>query len=62
MNGKIKWFDSKKGFGFITYDGGKEIFVHISAFQDQVPQENEAVQFDMGEGRKGPCAINAIIG
>ena len=61
MQGKIKWFDSKKGFGFITYDEGKEIFVHISEFNGQTPQENDAVQFEIGEGRKGPCGINATI-
>ena len=62
MQGKIKWFDSKKGFGFITYDEGKEIFVHISEFNGQVPKENDIVQFEIGSGRKGPCAITVLIG
>ncbi|MEE9581083.1 MAG: cold shock domain-containing protein [Nitrosomonadaceae bacterium] len=61
MQGKMKWFDSKKGFGFITYDESKEIFVHISEFKGQVPQEGDNVQFEIGDGRQGPCAVNVLI-
>ena len=61
MQGKIKWFDTNKGFGFITYDESKEVFVHISEFDGKTPKEGDAVRFEIGDGRKGPCAISVLI-
>ena len=60
--GTVKWFDSNKGFGFIVPDdGGNELFVHHSdiemdGFKDL--NDGQAVEFEVGEGEKGPCAQN----
>ena len=58
--GTVKWFDGKKGFGFIVPDdGGKELFVHHTDIQmDGFKNLNDgqAVEFEIGEGQKGPCA------
>jgi CspA family cold shock protein len=60
--GKVKWFNGKKGYGFITPDdGGKDIFVHHSAIQAEgfrVLNEGESVAFEVGDGQKGPQAAN----
>jgi CspA family cold shock protein len=58
--GTVKWFDGKKGFGFIVPDdGGNELFVHHSdiemeGFKDL--NDGQAVEFEVGQGQKGPCA------
>ena len=57
--GKVKFFNDEKGFGFITPDdGGKDIFVHVSAVQAGTLAENDSVAFEVGEGQKGPMAVN----
>jgi len=57
--GKVKFFNESKGFGFITPDnGGKDIFVHISAIESGNLSDDDKVEFDIGEGKKGPCAVN----
>lgn len=55
--GTIKWFNDEKGFGFIQPDdGGKDLFVHHSETEGYVLNENDQVEYEIGEGRKGPCA------
>lgn len=60
--GTVKWFDAEKGFGFITPDeGGQDMFVHHSEIQVSgyaSLDEGQKVTFEIGEGRKGPCATN----
>ena len=62
--GKVKWFDSTKGFGFITPDdGGKDMFAHhtgIAGDGYKSLNEDQQVTFDVTEGAKGPQAINIV--
>ncbi|MCS6824259.1 MAG: cold shock domain-containing protein [Cytophagaceae bacterium] len=58
LTGTIKFFDEKKGFGFIKEEGtDKEIFVHVSGLKEKVNQ-NDKVTFNLKEGKKGPNAID----
>jgi CspA family cold shock protein len=57
--GKIKWFNERKGFGFIEADEGSDVFVHFSAIQDsgfKTLQEGQRVSFEIQQGQKGPAA------
>jgi cold shock protein len=59
--GKVKWFNERKGFGFIETDEGSDVFVHFSAIQDngfKTLQEGQRVSFEMQQGQKGPAAAN----
>lgn len=55
--GTVKFFNEDKGFGFITPDdGGKDLFVHASAIVNGPITNDDKVEFEVGEGKKGPCA------
>ncbi len=56
--GTVKFFNESKGFGFITPEaGGKDLFVHSSEIVNGPLYENDSVSFEIGEGKKGPCAV-----
>jgi len=56
--GTVKFFNDDKGFGFITPDeGGSDLFVHVSAVEKGTLRDDEKVSYEIGEGQKGPCAI-----
>ncbi len=62
--GTVKWFDDKKGYGFITRDGAEEIFVHRSRIAGVGPKtlpEGARVEFEVSPGQKGPQARNVRI-
>ena len=64
MTGKVKWFDSKKGYGFITEESGKEIFVHFSGIAAEgfkSLNEGQTVEFEVGTGAKGEQAANVTV-
>ena len=62
--GTVKWFNSSKGFGFITPDDGSDdLFVHHSEIKTEgyaSLDEGQEVEFQVGQGKKGPCATNVI--
>lgn len=62
--GRVKWFSDKKGFGFIVPDdGGEDLFVHHSEVKSEgyaTLAEGQAVEYEVGQGKKGPCAVNVI--
>jgi cold shock protein len=64
INGTVAWFNNAKGFGFIHRDGGPDVFVHYSAIQSQGYRrlnEGDLVEFEVGQGQKGPQAENVIL-
>jgi CspA family cold shock protein len=63
VQGKVKWFNQEKGYGFIEVDGEKDVFVHYSALQQEgfkTLKEGETVEFEIVEGQKGPQAANVV--
>jgi len=61
--GKVKWFNAEKGFGFIEVEGGDDVFVHYSAIQGdgfKTLEEGQEVSFDIEEGSRGPQAANVV--
>lgn len=64
MEGKVKWFDGAKGYGFITAEDGNDVFVHFSGINVdgfRRLEENQLVTFDLEQGAKGPQAVNVNI-
>lgn len=64
MQGKVKWFNQEKGYGFIEVEGDKDVFVHYSAIQQEgfkTLKEGDNVEFEVVEGQKGPQAANVTI-
>lgn len=62
-NGTVKWFNADKGFGFITGEGGNDVFAHFSAIQTdgfKTLDEGQAVTFDTEEGPRGLQATNIV--
>ena len=62
--GRVKWFDEKKGFGFIERDDGNDVFVHFKAITGagyKTLAEGQEVQFEVEQGQKGPQAANVTI-
>jgi len=62
--GTVKWFNASKGFGFITpVDGDEDLFVHHSEIRTEgyaSLDEGQSVDFEIGQGKKGPCATNVV--
>jgi CspA family cold shock protein len=58
--GTVKFFNHAKGFGFITEEGGQEIFVHVSGLKDEI-RENDSVVFETEQGKKGINAVNVRL-
>ncbi len=64
MQGKVKWFNAEKGYGFIEYEGGKDVFVHFSAIEMEgfkTLKEGQVVNFEIVEGERGPQAANVVV-
>ena len=64
--GTVKWFNSRKGYGFISSEEGNDVFVHYSAIVKEDDEyatlyENDKVEFDVTEGQKGPQASNVVV-
>jgi cold shock protein len=63
VQGKVKWFNAEKGYGFIEKNDGGDVFVHFSAIQGdgfKTLEEGQDVEFDVIEGNRGPQAANVV--
>ncbi len=63
MQGRVKWFNGEKGFGFIEREDGDDVFVHFSAIQQdgyKSLEEGQQVEFDIVDGARGPQAANVV--
>ena len=64
MKGKVKWFDSAKGYGFIHSDDGKDIFVHYSGIEKdgfKALEQGQEVEFQISDGKRGPQATKVRL-
>jgi len=64
MTGRVKWFDEKKGFGFIEAQDGKDVFVHFRAIKGdgfKTLTDGQEVSFEVEQGQKGPQAVNVSL-
>ncbi|MCR4839608.1 MAG: cold-shock protein [Eubacterium sp.] len=62
--GTVKWFNNQKGFGFITGEDGKDVFVHFSGLNMEgfkTLNEGQTVEYEVTEGEKGPQAVNVTV-
>ena len=62
--GTVKWFNNQKGYGFITAEDGKDVFVHYSGLNMEgfkSLEEGAAVEFEVADGAKGPQAVNVVV-
>lgn len=63
MQGRVKWFNAEKGYGFISVENGNDVFVHFSAIQGggfRTLEEGQRVEFEITEGARGPQAANVV--
>ena len=64
LKGTVKWFNDQKGYGFISSEeGDKDLFVHMSSIQMEgfkTLKDGQEVEYEVGEGEKGPCATNVV--
>ncbi|MBA2876409.1 cold-shock protein CspD [Thermaerobacillus caldiproteolyticus] len=63
QNGKVKWFNNEKGYGFIEVEGGADVFVHFTAIQGEgfkTLEEGQEVSFEIVQGNRGPQAANVV--
>jgi CspA family cold shock protein len=64
MTGTVKWFNDDKGFGFIEREGGEDVFVHFSSIRGEgfkSLQDGQQVEFTLGQGQKGPQALDVVV-
>ena len=64
VNGTVKWFNERKGYGFIEQEDGPDVFVHHSAINGngfKSLREGDKVTFDIEQGEKGPAAVNVTV-